>query len=316
MNQYDIFQRAFSKRGFLFSDPSTTAFRLFNGAADGIEGIAVDLYGEYVLVQIAAPDLSRHVPELMPCLCKAAQALPVEVKGILCKDRAGAMAAQQHAAMRKSCLVEGHMPPSPHIVLQDGIRAEVDLAEGQHTGLFLDMRGVRKRLVTFYPQFSTMLNLFCYTGIFSVHALKHGVPHAVNIDLSRSTLARAEKNYMHNGRSFKKEDFLYGDALQWMASFRRKGREFSFAVFDPPVFARTKQGVFSVKKDFTRCLSLLQDLVPGGMALTVINSPAITLEQYRSFHPPGWSLEFVEHEPDDFVCRGTPYLKAGLWKTG
>ncbi|MEI6126264.1 MAG: class I SAM-dependent methyltransferase [Pseudomonadota bacterium] len=316
MNRYEIFQRAFSKRAHLFSDPLTTAFRLFNGAADGIEGIAIDRYGEYCLVQTADPELTGHMPELLSCLCRAALLLPVEVKGILCKDRTKLMDAQKSAAQWRSRLVEGHMPPSPHLVLQDAIRAEVDLTEGQHTGLFLDMRTVRKRLAAYCPQFSTMLNLFCYTGMFSVHALKHGVTRAVNIDLSKSTLARVEKNYRHNGYDGDKKDLIYGDALQWMATFRRQGRKFSFAVFDPPLFARTKKGVFSIKKDFKQCLEVLQDLVPGGMALTVIHSPAITLEEYRSLHPQGWKLEFLEHESEDFACADTPYLKAGLWKTG
>jgi 23S rRNA G2069 N7-methylase RlmK/C1962 C5-methylase RlmI len=109
---------------------------------------------------------------------------------------------------------------------------------------------------------------------------------------------------------------MQGDALLWMHAFEKKARQFSYVVFDPPTFARKKKGVFSIKKDFQKSVARLGRLASGGLVLTVINSPAISQQQYRAFHPGEWRLEFIAHESDDFPCRGTPYLKAGLWRAG
>lgn len=311
-----IFKKAFLQRESLFHNPCTTAFRLFNGAANGIDGVTIDIYGEYLLLQIYNQALHKNVSALFSPLVKAAESLPVAVKGIICKDRTVYKTLEKIPETKRSSLIEGQLPPSLHIVLQNGIKIEVDLCGGQHTGLFLDVRTVRERLLPYYSRCTTMLNLFCYTGVFSVHALTNGVSYALNIDLAQSALKRAQKNYMHNGHTVEPKDFIHGDAMKWIKAFEKTGREFSFIVFDPPTFARKKKGTFSIKKDFKSSVSLLGNLAPNGIVLTVINSPDISEKRYISLHPSTWKCEFIEHESDDFSYNDTPYLKAGLWKVG
>jgi 23S rRNA (cytosine1962-C5)-methyltransferase len=210
--------------------------------------------------------------------------------------------------------MDGHAPPEELVVMQNGVRVAVDLMLGRHTGLFLDMRIIRGLLAPHYKNGGAMLNLFCYSGMFSVHGLKNGLSSVLNLDLAKTALERARRNYGLNGIACDERDFMYGDALTWMKAFAKKGRRFDFVILDPPTFARSKQGSFSVKKDFPCCLDLLSSLAPGGLALTVVNSPAVSQKQYRQWHPASWELEWLEHEPDDFPCVQQPYLKAGLWK--
>lgn len=316
MNAETCFKKAFARRESLFFDTTTTAFRLFHGAPEGIDGITIDRYGAYILVQTYAQGLQKKISELFTALCKAARLLPVQAEGFVWKHGTAPSAGRQRTAEWKSTLLGGQMPPSPLLVLQNNIAAEVDLMSGQHTGLFLDMRSVRKQLRAYYGDCTTMLNLFCYTGMFSVHALKQGVAHALNVDLSKTILARAQKNYNHNNLSCDGRDFIQGDALDWMNVFKKKNRQFSYIVFDPPTFGRGKKGVFSIKKDFQKSIVQLGRLAPGGLVLTVINSPSVSQQQYRDYHPKNWALEFIAHESDDFPYRGTPYLKAGLWRAG
>jgi len=316
MDAETCFKKAFARREPLFFDTATTAFRLFHGAPEGIDGITVDVYGAYILLQTYTQDLQKKTSELFAALRKAAMLLPVPVEGFLWKHRTSPSAGQQSASGWQSTLLAGQMPPALLLVLQNGIAAEVDLISGQHTGLFLDMRSIRKRLGAYYGHCTTMLNLFCYTGMFSVHARTQGVAHALNIDLSKSILARAQKNYRHNNLPCDGRDFLQGDALNWVSIFEKKNRQFSYIVFDPPTFARKKKGIFSIKKDFQKSVARLGRLAAGGLVLTVINSPAVSQHQYRAYHPKDWALEFIDHESDDFPYRGTPYLKAGLWRAG
>ena len=310
MDRQKIFEAAFAKRRDLFSDPGTDCFRLFNSAADGLDGVCIDRYGPWLLALIEKPGLLRQTAPLFRAIEEAATGLPVPVRGIVCKDITGADTGAIDEVYASTVLA-GVAPPAELIARQNSIRVSIDLMAGRHTGLFLDMRRVRARLA---PYSGTMLNLFCYSGVFSVHGLKNGLAGALNLDLAKTALERARRNYALNNLACDTRDFMYGDALAWMKAFVKKGRRFDFIILDPPTFARGRKVLFSVKKDFPRCLELVQKLAPGGRALTVINSPAVSERQYRQWHPAAWRLEWLAHEPDDFPWVEHPYLKAGLWK--
>ncbi len=313
MDWQKSFIAAFDRRRSLFAGPDTDCFRLFNSTADGLDGISVDRYGSWLLVLMEKPGLLQQAEPLFAAIRKAAATLPLTPRGIVCKDitRPDTGCIDELYA---STVIDGRAPPAELIVRQNSIRVSIDLMAGRHTGLFLDMRAIRPRLAPYYGAAETMLNLFCYSGVFSAHGLKNGLARALNLDLAKTALTRAQRNYALNSLACEDRDFMYGDAITWMKAFVRQGRRFDFVILDPPTFARSRKGQFSVKKDFPRCLALAQKLAPGGHALTVINSPAVAQDQYLSWHPPAWHLAWLEHESDDFPWEGNPYLKAGLWK--
>ena len=314
MDCQKIFEAAFARRAELFSDPDTDCFRLLNGAAEGLDGLRVDRYGPWLLVLLEHPRLLPDAGPLCEAVARAARKLPAPVRGILSKDitRADTGCIDEVYA---SVLQAGAAPPAELVVRQNGIKIAVDLMGGRHTGLFLDMRRVRARLAPYYRSAGSMLNLFCYSGVFSVHGLKCGLASALNLDLAKTALERARRNYALNDIACDDRDLMYGDALSWMRAFGKKGRRFEFIVLDPPTFARGRKAPFSVTRDFPHCLELAQKLLaPGGHALTVINSPRISEKQYRDWHPAPWQLQWLEHEPEDFPWQLRPYLKAGLWR--
>ena len=307
-----IIQKAFEQRDPLFHDSATNCFRLFNSSGDGMRDLTVDLYREYLLVQFFKTELYREEGVILKAISDSISQYPVEIRGILLKNRARIEGNGNIAAIRRSRLVEGEPPPDNYSVKQSGINASIDLVEGQSTGIFLDMRQIREKLVSFYGEFENMANLFSYTSLFSVHAIKHGVKHAVNVDLSKSNLRRAMMNYEINGFACDDRDFIYGDALQWIRKFQRAGKAFSFIVFDPPTFSRNRRRFFSVSRDFAKYLNLLQR-ISVGFVLTSINSRAVSETEYLSFHPPSWQMVFYGNESDDFRYGNSPYLKVGLW---
>lgn len=308
-----LFSSAVEKRSMLFEDPETDCFRIFNTSGDGVNGLTADYYAGYILLQYFNVDAKGAISRILPSLIKS---MPVPVKGVLSKNRMTPSKGEIPDDNWRSVILDGDYPPEGIIVLQNGVRARVDLVNGQNTGIFLDMREIRDKLHKFYKSESInrMLNLFSYTALFSVHGLKNGVRNAVNIDLSRGVLTRAKVNYELNGLKVDQRDFIYGDAIDWTKQLSKKGVTFDFAVFDPPTFARNKKKNFSVKKDYSDSLQRVELLIDEGFILTSINSYTVTEQEFRSYHPDRWELLMFGNESSDFVYSGSPYLKVGLWK--
>ncbi len=309
-----LLKKAILKREKLFTDPSTDCYRLFNGDGDGVPGLTIDWYGCYVLVQLFDEGLGAEVESIRSSIRNSETMLPARPEGILLKNRLKPDDTRDIASAMRSVVLEGSEPPGGFSVRQNGIQAAVDLVGGQSTGIFLDMREVRDRLAGYYTSSDTMVNLFSYTALFSVHAVKHGITGAVNVDLSKGVLERARENYRLNGLKVDERDFIYGDSLEWIRRFRKKGKTFSLVIFDPPTFSRNRRRTFSTKKNYRESLDLVSGLVEKGSVLTSVNSHAISHEEYLSFHPAGWELDFIANESSDFIHRGNPYLKVGLWK--
>jgi 23S rRNA (cytosine1962-C5)-methyltransferase len=150
--------------------------------------------------------------------------------------------------------------------------------------------------------------------MFSVFFLKNGGGSARNIDIAGSVLKRAQRNYRLNSLNADSRDFVKEDSLKWIRYAEKKGLRFSMAVFDPPSFARSKKGHFSVRRDYLSSLEILGNICPGGAVLTAVNSHSVPLEEYMEMHPRGWKNLFIAHEASDFRNDGRPYLKTGLWR--
>ncbi len=306
--------QAVKKREKLLTDTATNCYRLFHGDGDGVPGLSIDWYGGYILVQYFDAGIESATGDILKSIKRIAPMLPAPPMGVLLKTRLKPDDTRDIASAMRSVLLEGTEPPEGFTVSQNGILAEVDLVGGQSTGIFLDMREVRDRLAGYYRHSDTMLNLFSYTALFSVHAVRHGITGAVNVDLSKGVLERAKTNYRLNGLKVDERDFIYGDSLGWIRRFKKKGKTFTLVIFDPPTFSRNRKRTFSIKKNFRESLDLVDGLVREGFILTSINSHSISREEYFSFHPGGWELEFIASESSDFTHGGNPYLKAGLWR--
>ena len=320
MGYESLIKRAVGRRSALFELKDTDCFRVVNGEADGLPGFTLDRFGEFLLAQAYDKALLErrdgNVTLGKSYIEALSQAMmPFPVKGILFKNREKLPEKAYAPAKRKSFLICGEYPPSDFAVTQNGVRILADLIEGQDTGVFLDMREIRNELSAFYKTVNgKMLNLFCYTGMFSIHAIKNGAAGALNIDLSANAIERAMKNYELNGIAFKKTDFIRGDAVEWIAGFAKKGAEFGIVVIDPPTFSRNKKKLFSVRENYGAALSSLAQIAPRGYVFSSVNALNISRKEFMAFHPRGWELVFYRNESSDFSTPGAHYLKAGLWK--
>lgn len=306
--------RAFEKRMHLFGDPQNNAFRLVNGDGDDLDGLTIDLYDRYILVQCFRENLLPQVKTMAGDLEKGLNTLPISIQGIMLKNRCKRAGSIDGSGHYKSMLLCGETSPVSLKVMQNGVTVQVDLINGQNTGVFLDMREVREKLSAVYPRAGSMLNLFCYTAVFSVHGLKNGIRSAINVDLSKTVLKRAKTNYTLNSLRVDGRNFIFGDASAWVRRFRKHNKKFDFIIFDPPTFARNRRKTFSVRSDYREYCQNLSSLTEGGYIFTAMNSAAVTRDEYIAGHPGHWRLEMFFNESSDFPWERAPYLKAGLWR--
>jgi 23S rRNA (cytosine1962-C5)-methyltransferase len=309
-NVSHMISNAFRKREHFLNGGNTNAYRLFNGKGDGIPGLIIDRYDKYILLQMYENEIDAYINEIVHIIVRESLIKKFEITGILKKKRDEAAESQKNYM---SEWVWGSAPEGRFSVMQSGIKVEVDLIYGLNTGLFLDMRTARESLVQIYKEISTILNLFCYTGVFSTHAIHHGVRRVSNVDISKTVLRRAKRNYEINEFTVDERDFIEEDAGRFLKNAAKRGNRYDLVIFDPPTFARNKQRTFSIKKDYQHYIEMI-GAVSEKYILSVVNTYSIDINEYKGYHLDHWSLVSLMCESDDFTAEEDNYLKAGLWK--
>lgn len=251
----------------------TTAYRLAHGDADDMPGLIVDCYEDTAVFQIhtAGMDPLREmiVDGLREALgCRAV----VERSDVISRRREGLKDMPSGIRFGE---VSGPVPFS-----ENGLKFTADVITGQKTGFFLDQRDARA-YVREAAGGKNLLNLFCYTGAFSVYAAAGGAASVVSVDDSREAVQSAEDHFKLNEFSGSYE-FLKEDAFDFCSRMQREGRSFDFIICDPPAFAKSREKVRSALQAYTRinavCLRLLN---PGGVLVSSSCSGAVTLEDFR-----------------------------------
>ncbi|HRZ87368.1 MAG TPA: class I SAM-dependent rRNA methyltransferase [bacterium] len=251
-------------------DPSdTTVYRVFHEEGDGISGLTVDLYGDYVLIQY----FSRGIQAFEEALVGAVRAA-VQPRGIYCLSRMtrSRIYPSEPRGAHPTRLVFGSPAPEKFAVSENGLRFLVGLTNGAKTGLYPDMRDNREA-VRRQCAGADVLNTFSYTASFSVYALAGGAAKTVNVDLSRAANELARENYSLNGFAADGHQFITDDVFDVMRRFIRKGRKFGTVIVDPPTFARGLKAVFRAEKDYAAlCADAMRLLCPGGVLACALNS--------------------------------------------
>ena len=245
-----IFQKAAQKRSSLMMDDSTTSFRLFNGEGDGLGGITIDWYDGFVVVSWYSAGIYQWKELIIEQL---QEAIP-NIQGIYEKIR---YASKEK--LPESQFVKGVKASEPLIVQEEGVRYATYLDEGLMTGIFLDQREVRTLLRDDYSAGKTILNLFSYTGAFSVAAAMGGAVQTTSVDVANRSLEKTREQFEVNGIDASEQKIYVMDVFDYIKYAAKKDLTFDTIVLDPPSFARTKKRTFSVAKDYA---GLVEQLVP------------------------------------------------------
>jgi 23S rRNA (cytosine1962-C5)-methyltransferase len=256
--------RAKRRRAPLVADGRTTAYRLLNGEGDGLPGIVVDVYGPIAVLRLDSASLAKLTPWVV-----AAVRSQVDVKGICQKTSQGLE------------VLDGRAPPERLVVSEHGLRFFADIGSGQKTGLFLDHRENRLALER-WSRDQSVLNLFAYTGGFSLYAARGGARHITSVDRAGDALARARDNVELNGFDPDLFEFVTTDALAYLERLGAEGRKFDVVISDPPSFARNRMQRQRAVRAYERLHGLaLGVLSPGGLYAAASCTSQVDIEAFK-----------------------------------
>lgn len=249
--------------------------RLIHAESDGLPGVIADQYGDTVVVQLTSAGADKWRNAIVAGLVKATGCARVyersdsDVRGL---EGLGPTTGWLH----------GEAPSTPLSIDENGVRLAIDIAGGHKTGFYLDQRENRALL----GQLSAgkdVLNCFCYTAGFSLHALAGGAKSVLSIDSSGPALAQAQANLALNPTlPSDRAQWQEADVFQALRDFRKAGRTFDLIVLDPPKFAPSAAHAERAAKAY-KDINILgfRLLRPGGFLMTYSCSGGVGLEMFQ-----------------------------------
>jgi 23S rRNA (cytosine1962-C5)-methyltransferase len=260
-------QAAVHLRTMLDLNGPARACRLVFSEADGLSGFTVDRYDRWLVVQFTSLAMAQRRDLLVELLVELLQP-----QGIYLRTERGI--GKLEGLEVQDGLLWGAIPSEPIVIEEHDVRFQVNLAEGQKTGLYLDQRENHVAVARFAVG-RLVLDAFCYTGGFGLHAARAGAREVIGVDVSESALALAESNArlndLGNVRFIRSEVFEHLDAL--LAA----GERYGMVILDPPKFARARDAVEEALRGYRRLQTKgMRLLEPDGVLVTCCCSGLIT----------------------------------------
>ena len=270
----------------LINDNNNT-FRLIHGEGDFLPGLIVDVYANTAVVQAhsigmhlcrqtIAEAIVKEVPQVENVYYKSDDTLPykAEIEG----DKVGYLIMANGERTNGECTNgEGDEFWSK----ENGLAFRIDWLRGQKTGFFIDQRENRA-LVERYAKGKEVLNMFCYTGGFSLYALRGGAKSVDSVDVSQKAIDLVEANVEHNFPKAKNHTAVTADAFDYLSEQRASGRQFDLIILDPPAFAKHRDAIKNALRGYQRINAKAIEMIrPGGILFTFSCSQAVDKEAFR-----------------------------------
>ncbi|MBP5822509.1 class I SAM-dependent rRNA methyltransferase [Bacillus anthracis] len=266
---------ALHKRKQFYKSSDTTAFRALNGEGDGLGGLIIDYYDGYYVVSWYSEGIYTFRDEIIAALQKVAN-----FKGIYEKKRFDTKGKY----IEGDDFVAGERGEFPLIVKENGVNFAVYLNDGAMVGVFLDQRNVRKQIRDKYAKGRTVLNMFSYTGAFSVFAALGGASKTTSVDLANRSLSKTIEQFSVNEIDYEAQDIIVEDVFLYFKYAAKKKMKFDMVVLDPPSFARSKKYTFSAAKDYK---NLLKETIAitenNGIIVASTNCSAFDMKKFKGF---------------------------------
>jgi 23S rRNA (cytosine1962-C5)-methyltransferase len=257
----------------------TNAFRMVHGESDGLPGVVADRYDRWAVLKLYSAGLTPHRAAVVEALRGEAEGLA----GVYGRDEIPRDDLDEagEAGAPQGRVLWGGEPPERIPVDEHGMTLLVDVRRGQKTGHFLDQRENRRMVRDLSRGRAQALNLFSYTGGFSVAAALGGARQVVSVDVDRDALALARENFAANGLDPGAHGFAAEDAFESLARSKREGRRFDLVVCDPPAFAKSQRTVDAAVAGYASLnRAALAVLAPGGLLVTASCSARVSAEQF------------------------------------
>lgn len=245
--------------------------RLVHGEGDQLPGLIIDLYGKTAVMQAHSVGMHLYRKEIAAALIDVCKGI---IENVYYKSET-TLPFKADLHEKDGFIIGGN---EDNIAIEYGLKFHIDWLRGQKTGFFIDQRENRK-LLEQYSIGKNVLNMFCYTGGFSVYALRGGATRVTSVDSSAKaidlTRANAELNFPGDSR----HDAYAEDAFKFL---ERAGDDYELIVLDPPAFAKHKGALRNALKGYTRLNAIaISKIRKGGIIFTFSCSQAVNKDQFR-----------------------------------
>ncbi|HUD45205.1 MAG TPA: class I SAM-dependent methyltransferase [Candidatus Baltobacteraceae bacterium] len=287
---------AVNRREGLF-DSMTTGYRLINGESDGWPGLVLDRYGDTLVLKI-------YSAAWLPRLEETAGFLAKNTRLVLRLSRNIQKYAAERFGLADGRILRGPPVEGPVLFLENGLRFEADVLRGQKTGFFLDQRDNRRH-VGALAEGREVLNLFSYTGGFSLYAADGGAASVLSLDISEHALAGARRNFSLNQARTPvarcRHETIHADAFDWLADKPKK--KFGMIVLDPPSLAKRESERAAALGAYGRLIEgALPLLDSNGILVAASCSAHVSADEFfglaRTFEPGIEELKTTRHAAD------------------
>ncbi len=306
-------QQAQMLREDIITRDGLTGYRLIAAESDGLPGITIDCYKNYLVCQLLSAGAEYQKDTLVSALIECFPEASIY-------ERSDVSVRKKEGLEERMGVLHGEAPTEPVIIEENGIKISVDITNGHKTGFYLDQRDSRQQAMKYVGN-KEVLNCFSYTGAFGLYALKGGATRVINADVSQPALDIARKNAELNGFDKKKAVFLNADVFKLLREYRDQKTKFDVVIMDPPKFAESKaqlNGACRGYKDIN--MLAMQILKPGGTLLTYSCSGLMDQTLFQKIIADaaldsGRSVKFVERfeqaadHPTDMAYPEGFYLK-------
>lgn len=303
-----------SRSEILNADNNTC--RLIFSEADYLPGLIVDKYADYLAVQVLTSGIERMMPVIIDELQKL-----LKPTGIF--DKSDAASRAHEGLETTNQVLAGKHPPEIVEVIENGIRYGINIAEGQKSGFYCDQRDNR-RIVAARAKGKRVLDCFCYTGGFTLNALKNGASSVTSVDSSALAIETLKNNIELNKLDISKHTAVQSDVNKQLRALREEGEKFDIVVLDPPKYAPSRSALdkaMRAYKDLNRLGMLL--LESGGLLATFSCSGAMDIDTFKQVLAwaaldAGKEVQFINQfcQPEDHPVRASfpegEYLKGLL----
>ncbi len=246
------------KRLGLTDSKDTNIYRLVHAEGDGLPGLIIDIYGTVAVIQSHSTgmyDLRQTIAEALVAVFEG------KLTAVYDKSSEKINKGNEQPSANQYLYGEG----GEKVCMEYGSKYNIDWVEGQKTGFFIDQRENRK-LLGEYSTGKKVLNTFCYTGGFSISALKHGATLAHSLDSSQKALDLAEENATLNGFDSSKHATIKADAVEYLKNLKE---DYDVIVLDPPAFAKHLSARHKAVQGYIRINeAAIKQIKPGGIIFT------------------------------------------------
>lgn len=256
----------------LLDNPQSTTYRWVHGEGDNLPGLVVDCYGDTAVMQAHNVGIHINRKEISEAMVNVADG---RIKNIYYKSETTLpfKADVEH----ENEFIYGKMVDD--VTVENGLKFHVDWLRGQKTGFFVDQRENRHLLET-YAKGRSVLNMFCYTGGFSVYAMRGDAKLVHSVDSSAKAIELTNRNIEMNFPGDKRHEAFCEDAFKFLDANNNK---YDLIVLDPPAFAKHRAALRNALKGYTRLnVKGLQRIKPGGILFTFSCSQIVTKENFRN----------------------------------